>query len=316
MKKTILLTLALLPIVLVIIIALAGRIIPYFVHIAVERVEFVDRNNNVYTDVHTFTVTQGANRETKISIYPELASNKKVTYKSADESICTIDENGVVTGVHYGRTTVTVTTDEGNFFATLNVRVKCDIPESVSIVNVQRNEDTDKKELSMLLGGIFQLECEVEADEHVSKLITYESDNPTVVTVARDGKLTALAEGTAVITVKTEVGELIDTCTVTVEEGELPIDVDLDGVDGVNAVQSDIGTVYELSTDTLNISEYIVVSDEVNIDDVKITIKSGTATIDNGVITLKANSLITVLIYAGDDKAPLYSIEINIIYKK
>ena len=54
MKKTILLILAVLPIVLLVVIAFAGQILSIYQHIPVERVEFVDRFNSAYTDQHVF----------------------------------------------------------------------------------------------------------------------------------------------------------------------------------------------------------------------------------------------------------------------
>ena len=97
MKKTILLILAILPIVLLVVIAFAGQILSIYQHIPVERVAFVDRYNNEYKDNHTFTLEQGDSKATTIAIYPELASNKKVTYQSSNEAICTIDDKGVIT---------------------------------------------------------------------------------------------------------------------------------------------------------------------------------------------------------------------------
>ena len=58
MKKTIILILALLPIVLLVVIAFAGQILSIYQHIPVEKVEFVDRFNNAYTDEHVFTLNQ------------------------------------------------------------------------------------------------------------------------------------------------------------------------------------------------------------------------------------------------------------------
>ena len=78
---------AILPIVLLVVIAFAGQILSLYQHIPVERVEFVDRLNNPYTSEHVFAVNQGSTKDTKVAIYPELSSNKKVTYKSNDESI-------------------------------------------------------------------------------------------------------------------------------------------------------------------------------------------------------------------------------------
>ena len=173
MKKTIILILALLPIVLLVIIAVAGRILSLIEHISVERVEFVDRIGSAYTEEMTFKVAQGGEKDTYIKIYPELATNKKVTYTSADTDICTVDSNGVITGVHYGATTVTVKTQDGAKTATLNVLVTADVPFSVSL------SETEK---SLLVGGEFKLQEFVDAPVAL-KNVTWSSSNEAVAKV-------------------------------------------------------------------------------------------------------------------------------------
>lgn len=304
MKKVILLILAILPIVLLVVIAFAGRILAIYQHIPVERVEFVDRFNNPYTEEFTFTVNQGSTKETAILIYPELASNKNVTYKSSDESICTIDEAGVITGVHYGYTTVMVTTEDGGKVAMMNVRVKADVPYSVTLSH---------SELTLVEGSVFQLDAVVDAPVAVNKDVTYDTSDPSIVKVDASGKLTAISEGTATITVTTVSGGVTDTCTVTVEKGVLPIDFELEGVEGITVVNG----VYELSVKSIDLLAYLTVSDEVNVEDVVIKIQSGSgAVFENGVLTFdRPNRLVTVRAYVGDEANPTYMVEIKLIYK-
>ena len=237
-------------------------------------------------------------------IYPELASNKKVSYKSSDESICTIDENGVITGVHYGSTTVMVTTEDGNKIAMMNIRVKADIPYDVSLSH---------NELSMVEGSIFKLDAVVDAPVAVNKNVTYQTSDPSVVKVDATGKLTAVSKGTAVITVTTVSGGITDTCTVTVTEGVLPMFFDFEGVNGITLVNG----VYELSMETIDLALYLKLSDEVDPDQVVIKIQSGSAaSIDGSVLTFnKANGLVTVKAYVGNENNPTHVTEIKLVYK-
>ncbi len=52
---------------------------------------------------------------------PADASNQKVIYKSADDKIATVDENGLVTGIAIGETTIICQSVEGNIIATCKV---------------------------------------------------------------------------------------------------------------------------------------------------------------------------------------------------
>ena len=55
---------------------------------------------------------------------PETATNKNVTWSSSDKTVATV-ENGIVTPLRKGTTTITVTTEEGGFSASCLVTVNC-----------------------------------------------------------------------------------------------------------------------------------------------------------------------------------------------
>ena len=75
-----------------------------------------------FEDEEVFTTIEGTVELNPI-VLPENALDKSVTFESADESIATVDENGVVTGQNVGTTTVTVTTVDGGYTATIKVTV-------------------------------------------------------------------------------------------------------------------------------------------------------------------------------------------------
>lgn len=56
-------------------------------------------------------------------VSPADAYNKSVTWKSEDENIAKVDENGIVTGVSEGEVKITVTTKDGGFIDTCTVKV-------------------------------------------------------------------------------------------------------------------------------------------------------------------------------------------------
>lgn len=70
------------------------------------------------------SLEEGATKAISATVTPDNATNKEVTYKSTDETIATVDEKGVVTGVKEGSTTVTVTSKENaEITATVNITV-------------------------------------------------------------------------------------------------------------------------------------------------------------------------------------------------
>ena len=309
MKKTILIILAVLPIVLLVVIAFAGRILALYQYIPVEKVEVVDRMNSVYEGDLAFTVEQGKSKETIVNVYPKLASNKAVTYTSRDESICTVDENGVITGVHWGTTTVTVKTQDGGKTFVLNVEVTAKVPFAVTL---------SEHELDLKVGQTHTFTCEVDAPVAVNKAVKYTSSNSSVATVDVNGNIKARSAGTTVITVTTELGEKVDTCTVTVVEGQLPISLDFSEMPNVNKNSSDI---YVTTERTIDLRAVLKTDETINPDDVKFKIISGAikgsgenaalrAEIkENDILHLYLDGTFTVMAYVGDENAPTQKIE-------
>ena len=62
------------------------------------------------------------------NVLPDTAFNREVSFASSDESIATVNENGIVTGISQGEATITVTTKDGGFTDTCLVTVTADEP--------------------------------------------------------------------------------------------------------------------------------------------------------------------------------------------
>ena len=77
------------------------------------------------------------------NVLPDTAFNREVSFASSDESIATVDENGIVTGISQGEATITVTTKDGGFTDTCLVTVTADEPP-VNIYGFMFLEFVDK----------------------------------------------------------------------------------------------------------------------------------------------------------------------------
>lgn len=83
---------------------------------------------------------------------------------------------------------------------------------TVSVTGVTLNPAS----LSLFTGDIATLTATVEPSNATNKNVTWSSDKPEVATVNENGNVTAIAPGTATITVTTEDGSKTATCNVTV----------------------------------------------------------------------------------------------------
>ena len=138
----------------------------------------------------------------------ENATNKEVIWSSADESILSVDAEGVITGVEYGITTITVTS-----VSNPEVTATCE----VTVVHYPVTSISISQTTATLEGGeSVNLVATVNEDAS-NKNIIWTSAASNVASVTADGKVTGLSRGTTIITGTSEGNpELTVTCTVTV----------------------------------------------------------------------------------------------------
>ena len=150
------------------------------------------------------------------TITPDNATDKSVEWKSDDTGVATVNENGKVTAVGLGTTTITVTTTDGDFKDICTVTVT--EPPTVSVTSVT----LDKTSLTLDVGGSSTLTATVKPDDATNKAVTWSSSNENVATV-NNGVVTAVGAGTATVTAAASDGSgKTATCEVTVNSPVLP----------------------------------------------------------------------------------------------
>ena len=80
--------------------------------------------NGIVLDRETASIGTGETLTLTPIFSPETATNKNVTWSSSDKTVATV-ENGIVTPLKKGTTTITVTTEDGDFSASCFVTVNC-----------------------------------------------------------------------------------------------------------------------------------------------------------------------------------------------
>ena len=152
------------------------------------------------------TLNIGASATLTATVAPADATNKKVTWKSSDAAVASVDANGKVTGVKAGEATITVTTEDGGKTATCKVTVK---PNLVSEITLAA--------LDIYVGESKAITATVKPDDATNKALTWKSSDETVATVDATGKVTGKKIGTATITATAQDGSGVSgSCTVTV----------------------------------------------------------------------------------------------------
>jgi uncharacterized protein YjdB len=133
-------------------------------------------------------LSKGESHTLAASVLPDNASDKAVQWTSSDTSVATVDQNGTITAIGVGKTTITASV--GGFSASC----------SVSVVIPVTSISLDTNLLLLTKGAVAVLTATVSPDDATDKTVQWSSDNPSVATVDKNGRVTAINAGNAVIT--------------------------------------------------------------------------------------------------------------------
>lgn len=182
----------------------------------VDRADTVTVNSGkitVIVPVQTVTLNKNANSmnvgsdETLVAtVKPDNATNKTVTWTTSDETVATV-VNGKVTAVGPGKAIITA--KAGDKTATYTIDVKA------PLTGIKLNTTSE----NMLKNQELDLKVEyIPNNTTDDRTVTWTVSDPTVVKV-ENGHVTALKEGTAVVTAK--VGAYTAACAINVKEIKL-----------------------------------------------------------------------------------------------
>lgn len=155
------------------------------------------------------TVTMGLNqtRQLQVKITPSDTTNKNVQWTSSNNSVATVDSNGVVTSKNSGSTIITATTHN-------ELKTEFFIEVETSVTNITLNSN----EINLNPGGTFKLDATVNPSNASNKNIKWISANESIATVDRSGNVTADVAGTTYISAVSADGKVVAICTVNVSK--------------------------------------------------------------------------------------------------
>lgn len=155
----------------------------------------------------SYQVSMGKTLVLPLTALPE-GANESYSWESSDTAVATVGADGTVTAVAPGTVTITVTGANATASCTVTVTVP---PERIVL---------SQEELSLDVGSTQPLAAVVMPENATDKQVTWESSDTAIVTVGTDGTVTAVAPGSAAVTVRC--GEVTASCTVTVTAPEPP----------------------------------------------------------------------------------------------
>ena len=195
--------------------------------------------------------------------------------------------------------TVTATNDSGNDSKQFSLTI--DPKQTVSVTGVTLN----KTSTELTVGQSETLTATITPDNTTNKNVTWSSNAPGVATVDSSGNVTAVAPGTATITVTTEDGNKTATCVVTVTAATVP-------VTGVTLSQTQASLYYNRTPNTLTLTATVAPANATNKAVTWTSSNPSVAKVENGVVTALACGTAVITATAADDSGASASCTVTV----
>lgn len=152
--------------------------------------------NKITVEPTNMTLSVGDKRAFSYKITPDNATNQGVMISSSDDEIISIKDNNII-GLKPGTATVTITTVDGDYNATIKVTV-------TAAKNIVRETDVtlSTTRVNLTVGGTHEVVATIKPSNATYKDLTWKSSNTNVATVD-NGLIVGTGSGKAEITVST-----------------------------------------------------------------------------------------------------------------
>ena len=195
-----------------------------------------------------------------VTVGPDEATNKKVDWKSDDETVASVSADGVVTAHKVGLTSIhAIANDGGGAKATCTITVD---PTMVSSITL------NQENLEIRKNHTAQLSAIVAPTDATNASFIWSSTNEDVAKVSEDGVISAIAPGDAVIKATSQDGSQVEaSCQVKVLpvlKGDSNDDDEINVVDAVNTVNyifNKVTGTFVFEAADVNSDDHISISD-------------------------------------------------------
>ena len=156
-------------------------------------------------------ITLNPNQQLQLTaiLSPDNATNKTVIYQTSDENIALVSPEGLIIAQNYGIAKITASAEHGKINATCEITVS---PEPIPVTGISLNQTT----LAIEVGKTETLIATIEPENATNKNIIWNSSDESIATVSEEGVVTAISEGTAIISATSEDSEYTASCDIVV----------------------------------------------------------------------------------------------------
>lgn len=215
-------------------------------------------------------IAKGKSTKLKVEILPEEVKHHEIQYMSSNEDVAVVDNDGNITGINSGVVTITIKAKENNVSNSINIKVYTPVEDMQ--VNVEQ--------LTLQVGDKFIIHPVITPSDADNKNVIYTSKNNDIVQVDNLGTITAIQEGSGIIIVKSEDGNIEKEVSITIvkrlQEDEVTFD------ESLHVSESEISGLDINSNTTENITKKITTNYTIKIYDYKNNLLNNDASVGTG----------------------------------
>jgi uncharacterized protein YjdB len=187
----------------------------------------------IQLDITEATLNEGDALQLNAVVAPVAADNKALQWSSSNPSVATVDKNGLITAHQKGSAIITIESTDGS-----QISAMCIIIVLRPVTGIYM----DVHELNLEVGESGSIVAYATPTDASNTTLAWSSSNDEVATV-KEGVISAVSEGSAIITVQTTDGSYISkTCLVHVSNSSSIGDVATD--DALISISVKHGVVY------------------------------------------------------------------------
>ena len=177
MKKLLIFLMVAIPLVIIVILNLTVKSVVGYVSVPVESIA-LDQSSvtGIVGDIYTLNA----------QIYPTNASNQKIKWESDNEEVATVDENGNVSFVDYGKCYISAVTEDGNKKASCYFYIYDTVCHDITLFSESEYIE---------IGKSMQVTASIMPVETINKEVEYKSYDEDIATIDSNGYVTAHKPG-------------------------------------------------------------------------------------------------------------------------
>ena len=171
---------------------------------------------SINLDITSVSIAKGSSQKLVPEVLPQDASNKKLVWKSSNESVVTVS-NGSVSAKGVGKATITCTSEDGS-----GASASCEVTVYQAVKSIKL---LVKSDLSVTTGKNVTIKAEAQPNDATNKKLRYESENNWIASVDDNGVVTGKNTGSCVIYIYSTDGSDVKSKVRVYVEPKISIDV-------------------------------------------------------------------------------------------